>query len=78
MHGGTLTMFGRFRSKTLPPPQAAMDRIASEAHAPSRGATEARIAEIRAERHHRALLNIMEAVIHDGIESRADKGTDDA
>lgn len=57
----------------------AMERIASEVHAPSRGATEARIAELRAARHQKALLNIMEAVIQDGIRPPDHtKGTGDA
>ena len=59
-------MFGRFR-KTPPAFVPALERITNEAHARTRVGTEARIAELRATRHHKVLLNIMETVIRDGI-----------
>lgn len=62
-----------FWSRRGADPAPALCRIAAEAAAPSRASADARCAELRAQRHQRALLDIMEGVIRDGIPA-TDKG----
>ena len=59
-------------------PAPTFEDIAAEALARSKASTEARIAELRAQRHQKALLNIMEGVIQDGIRPAEHRRSGDA
>ena len=67
-------MFGRFRRTQTP----ALERLEAETLVRSKASTEARIAELRAQRHQKMLLTIMEGVIQDGIRPPEHRRSSDA
>ena len=60
------------------PSEPTIERITARVEARTKASTEAKIAEIRAQRHQKALLTIMEGVIQDGMRSADNRRPSDA